>query len=85
MSHFARMWAGSVGGILLFMEGGGAPGDLLNNQMVGHGSISSGRRTNRIMRMLAASRTRGKSDRWLIWSLAHGYANNGNANDGNES
>ncbi len=55
--------------------GGGAP---LNNQMVGHGLMSLGRQTNRIMMVLAASRTRGKSGRWLIWSLAHGYANNGN-------
>jgi hypothetical protein len=78
VSHFARMWAGGVGGILLFMEAGGAPGGLLNNQMVGCGLMSLGRQTNRIMRMLAASRTRGKNDCWSIWSLAHGYANDGN-------
>ena len=74
VSHFARMWANGMGGILLFMEAGGAPGGLLNNQMVGRGSMSLGQQTNRIMRMLAASRTRGKSGCWLIWSLARGYA-----------
>jgi hypothetical protein len=77
VSHFARMWADGVGGILLFMEAGGASGGLLNNHMVGRGLMSSGQQTNRIMRMLAASRTRGKSGCWLIWSLARGYAKDG--------
>jgi hypothetical protein len=44
VSHFARMWAGGVGGISSFMEsgGGGAMGVLRNNQMIGHGSMSFG-------------------------------------------
>ncbi len=67
-----------MGRILLFMEVGGAPGGQLNNQMVGRGLMSSGWQTSRIMSMLAASRTRGKSGRWSIWSLAHEYANDGN-------
>ena len=50
VSHFARLWAGGVGGKSSFMESGrGATGVLHDDQMIGRGSMSSGQQTNRIM------------------------------------